>query len=151
MDTSLLKRRPVGALTYDNSEQWFYPFQEWSKGEGADYVLRKTVRQYAQHFAPFSGFGTGTTPGSNATPENAVPWPIEVRDLLESLQIVEDLPLCGYWDVVRLERWSKAEAKMRYTMTICVDDIDSKALGRLGAALVQILKYPTGNGSRGPD
>jgi gag-polypeptide of LTR copia-type len=30
--------------------------------------------------------------------------------------------------VSRLEKWSKAEAKIRYTITICVDDIDSKSL-----------------------
>jgi hypothetical protein len=120
MDSSLLKKRPVDTLTYDN-------WEEWSKGEGIDYVLRKTVRQYAQHVAPlvapsFSGFGTSTTPVSttlasttpcsNAVPKNAVLRPIEVRDLLESLQIVEDLPLYGYWDVVQLEKWSNAEAKM---------------------------------------
>ena len=133
MDSSLLKRRPVDTLTYNNWEEWFYLFQEWSKGEGIDYILQKTVRQYAQHIAlSFSGFGSGATPVSttlsNAIPENAVLQLIKVQDLLESLQVVEDLPLCGHWDVVRLEKWSKAEAKMRYTMTICVDDIDSKAL-----------------------
>jgi hypothetical protein len=98
MDSSLLKRRPVDTLTYDNSEQWFYLFEEWSKGERLDFVLQKTVRQYAQHVAllPFRGFGTSTTltaSSNNATPENAVPRLIKVRDLLESLQIVENLPL----------------------------------------------------------
>lgn len=133
MDSSLHKKRPVDTLTYDNWEEWFYLFQEWSKGEGIDYVLRKTVRQYAYQVAqPFSGFGTGTTPPSSSnatqTPENAVPRPIEVRDLLESLNIIEEMPLRGYWDIARLEKWSKAEAKIRYTITICIDDIDSKAL-----------------------
>ena len=82
---------------------------------------------------PFNSFGTGLTLSSSSatttqTPENAVPRPIEVRDLLESLNIVEDMPLRGYWDVTRLEKWSKAEAKIRYTITICIDDIDSKTL-----------------------
>ena len=112
MDSSLHKKRPVDTLTYDNWEEWFYLFQEWSKGEGIDYVLRKTVRQYAYQVAqPFSGFGTGTTPPSSSnatqTPENAVPRPIEVRDLLESLNIIEEMPLRGYWDIARLEKMVK--------------------------------------------
>ena len=133
MDSSTHKRKPVDTLTYDNWEEWFYLFQEWSKGEGIGYVLQKTVRQYAYHVAqPFNGFGTGTTPSTGSstaqTPENAVPRPIEVRDLLEGLKIIEEMPLQGYWDVARLEKWSKAEARIRYTITICVNDIDSKAL-----------------------
>ena len=133
MDSSTHKRKPVDTLTYDNWEEWFYLFQEWSKGEGIGYVLQKTVRQYAYHIAqPFNGFGTGTTPSTGSstaqTPENAVPRPIEVRDLLEGLKIIEEMPLQGYWDVARLEKWSKAEARIRYTITICVNDIDSKAL-----------------------
>ena len=106
-------------------------FFEWSKGEGIDYVLRKTVQQYAHIVTQqFAGFGATNTPTSDGTTSSTAgtPRPIEVQDLLESLNIVEDTPLRGYWDAVRLEKWSKAEAKMRYTMTICVDDIDSKAL-----------------------
>ena len=47
MDSTLQKKRPVDTLTFDNWEEWFYLFFEWSKGEGIDYVLRKTVQQYA--------------------------------------------------------------------------------------------------------
>jgi hypothetical protein len=63
MDSSIQKKRPVDTLTYENSEQWFYLFKKWAKGEGIDFVLRKTAQQYALHGAqPFAGFGTGTTP-----------------------------------------------------------------------------------------
>jgi hypothetical protein len=44
------------------------------------------------------------------------------------LNIIEEIPLQGHWDIARLEKWSKSESKIRYTLTICVDDIDSKAL-----------------------
>ena len=128
---SIQKKRPVDTLTQDNSEEWFYLFREWAKGEGIDYVLRKTAQQYAlQDTLPFTGFGTGTTPGSinPGTPQNVLPRSLDVQDLLESLNIVEETPLRGQWDGARLEKWSKAESKIRYTMTICVDDIDSKAL-----------------------
>jgi Reverse transcriptase (RNA-dependent DNA polymerase)/gag-polypeptide of LTR copia-type len=131
MDSTILKKRPVDTLTYDNSEEWFYLFGEWSKGEGIDFVLRKTVHQYAhQGIQPFAGFGTGTTPRSTdpQTPVDIISRPLDVQDLLESLGIKEEIPLRGQWDITRLEKWSKAEAKIRYVLTICVDDIDSKAL-----------------------
>ena len=131
MDPSIQKKRPVDTLTHDNSEEWFYLFKEWAKGEGMDFVLRKTAQQYAyQSVQPFTGFGTGTTPSSSnpGTPADILPRSLDVQDLLESLNIIEQTPLRGQWDATRLEKWSKAESKIRYTLTICVDDIDSKVL-----------------------
>jgi len=128
---SLEKKRPVDTLTYDNSEEWFYLFQEWTKGEGIDFILRKTAQEYAYlPEKPFNGFGTSTTPSSShtTTPESRAVRSFEIQDLLESLNITEALPLQGIWDQARLEKWSKAESRMRYILTICVDDIDSKAL-----------------------
>jgi hypothetical protein len=47
MDTSSLqKKRPVETLTYENWEQWFDLFGDWAKGEGIEFVLRKTVIEY---------------------------------------------------------------------------------------------------------
>jgi hypothetical protein len=95
---SLQKKRPVDILTPDNSEEWFYLFKEWAKGEGIDFVLRKTAQQYAyQDTQPFAGFGSGTTPGSSntTTPENVLARSLDIQDLLESLNINEDMPLQG--------------------------------------------------------
>jgi hypothetical protein len=116
--SSLQKKRPVDTLTYDNWEEWFYLFQEWTKGEGIDFVLRKTAQQYALQ----------TTQG----PAGLGGHLLDIQDLLESLNIVEEPLLQGQWDQTRLERWSKAESKIRYTMTICVSDIDAKALKEYG-------------------
>ena len=44
---SLQKKRPVDTLIYNNSEEWFYLFQEWTKGEGIDFILHKTAQEYA--------------------------------------------------------------------------------------------------------
>jgi hypothetical protein len=131
MDSSIQKKRPVDTLTHDNSEEWFYLFREWAKGEGMDFVLRKTAQEYALlGTQSFTGFGTGTTPSSSnsGTPSNTPLRPHDIQDLLESLNIIEEIPLQGHWDIARLEKWSKSESKIRYTLTICVDDIDSKAL-----------------------
>ena len=49
--SSLQKKRPVEVLTYDNWEEWFYLLGEWAKGESIDFVLRKTVQQYAYTFS----------------------------------------------------------------------------------------------------
>jgi hypothetical protein len=103
MEFSIEKKRPVGILTADNWEQWFYLFGEWTKGEGIDFVLRKTVHEYA-YVDRFNGFGTGSTPSSSSTsPEKR---PLEVADLLQSLGITEKQPLQGYWDVSRLKQRS---------------------------------------------
>jgi hypothetical protein len=62
-------------------------------------VLRKTVQQYAHIVTQqFAGFGATNTPTSDGTTSSTAgtPRPIEVQDLLESLNIVEDTPLRGY-------------------------------------------------------
>jgi hypothetical protein len=89
MESSIEKKRPVGILTHDNQEEWFYLFKEWAKGEGIDYVLRKTAKEYA-YSEQFNGFGTGSTPSSSSSPEKRS---LEVANLLESLNITERQPL----------------------------------------------------------
>jgi hypothetical protein len=69
MEFSIEKKRLVGILTFDNWEQWFDLFGEWTKGEGIDFVLRKTVYEYAYVVDRFNGFGTGSTPSSSSTVE----------------------------------------------------------------------------------
>src|ERR1700722_11231706 len=124
MEFSIEKKRPVGILTFDNYEQWFDLFGEWTMGEGIDFVLRKTVYEYA-YVDRFNGFGTGSTPSSSSSPEKRT---LEVAELLEKLKITEKQPLQGHWDVTRLEKWVKAEAKVRYIIKICLDDIDVRSL-----------------------
>jgi hypothetical protein len=124
MDTSSLqKKRPVETLNYDNWEQWFYLFGEWAKGEGIDFVLRKTVQDYAYIFSI-----PDITPTSSDSSNSLSVRPLEIQDLLESMNIQEETPLLGEWNQTRLEKYAKAEAKMRYTLTICVDDIDAKSI-----------------------
>ena len=49
------------------------------------------------------------------------------------MNIQEDTPLLGEWNLIRLEKYAKAEAKMRYTIMICVDDIDGKLIKDCGS------------------
>jgi hypothetical protein len=121
--TSLQKKRPVETLTYDNWEEWFYLFEEWAKGESIDFVLRKTVQQYAYTFSV-----PDSTPTSSESSTSLRVRSPDVQDLLDSLNIVEETPLLGEWSQPRLEKFVKAESKMRYTITICVDDIDAKSI-----------------------
>jgi hypothetical protein len=126
---SIQKKRPVDTLTYENHEEWFFLFKEWTKGEGIDFVLRKSVEDYAKNVTPFNGFGSGITPeSSNTSTASGIVRSIEVQDLLDGLGIQEEQPLQGSWNLPRLEKYAKAESKIRYTITICVDDIDSKLL-----------------------
>ena len=124
MDVSIKRKQPVDILTYNNQEDWFYLFTEQARVEGIDYILRKTVWDYA-YYDQFNSFGTRTTPSSSSSPDIRSP---DVVDLLESLNIVEKLPLTRYWDLPRLEKQAKGKAKLQYTITICIDDIDSKSL-----------------------
>ena len=114
MEFSIEKKRPVGILTFDNYEQWFDLFGEWTMGEGIDFVLRKTVYEYA-YVDRFNGFGIGSTPSSSSSPEKRT---LEVAKLLEKLKVTEKQPLQGHWDVTRLEKWVKAIAKVRYIIKI---------------------------------
>jgi hypothetical protein len=122
--SSLQKKRPVETLTYDNWEEWFYLFEEWAKGELIDFVLRKAAKQYAYIFST-PGIH-GTTPASSESSSSLSVRSSDIQDLLDSLKIQEETPLLGEWDQTRLEKFVKAESKMRYTITICVDDIDAK-------------------------
>ena len=85
MESSIEKKRPVGILTFDNWEQWFDFFGEWTKGEGIDFVLRKTVYEYA-YIDRFNGFGTGSTPSLVLVLKKRT---LEVAELLESLKITK--------------------------------------------------------------
>ena len=127
---SIQKKRPVDTLTYDNHEEWFFLFKEWAKGEGIDFVLRKSPEDYAKDVTTtFNGFGSGITPeSSNTSTASGIVRSIEVQDLLDGLGIQEEQPLQGSWNLPRLEKYARAESKVRYTITICVDDIDSKLL-----------------------
>jgi hypothetical protein len=130
MDTSSLqKKRPVETLNYDNWEQWFDLFGDWAKGEGIDFVLRKTVIEYCYIFSVPSI--SGTTPASSDSTLSV--RPLEIQDLLDSMNIQEDTPLLGEWNLIRLEKYAKAKAKMRYTIMICVDDIDGKLIKDCGS------------------
>src|ERR1700722_18363421 len=132
MDTSSLqKKRPVETLTYEYWEQWFDLFGDWAKGEGIDFVLRKTVIEYCYTFSVPSI--SSTTPTSSESSSSPAVRPLEIQDLLDSMNIQEDKPLLGEWNQTRLEKYAKAEAKMRYTIMICVDDIDGKLIKDCGS------------------
>lgn len=102
MDSTIQKKRPVDTLTRDNWEEWFYLFKEWTKGEGIDYVLRKTAQDYTLVIdKPFTGFGTGTTPSCSSPETLEVSIrPFEIQDLLEGLDIKEGQPLKGEWNLI---------------------------------------------------
>ena len=127
------RKRPVDTLTYTNWENWFSLFELWAQGEGIDFVLRKTATQYA-YTSTIPGVSTQSTNLSPTPNSSGLPTPqptdrsLEVLDLLESLQIVEKTPLEGHWDEARLQRWIRAQAKVRYTMAICVEEIDNLML-----------------------
>ena len=124
------KKRPVDTLIYDNHKEWFFLFKEWAKGEGIDFVLRKSLEDYAKDvMTTFNSFGSGTTPkSSNTSIALGIVRSIEVQDLLDGLGIQEEQPLQGSWNLPRLEKYARAESKVRYTITIYVDDINSKLL-----------------------
>jgi len=131
MDTSSLqKKRPVETLTYENWEQWFDLFGDWAKGEGIDFVLRKTVIEYCYTFSVPSISGTTLTSSESSSLSVR---PLEIQDLLESMNIQEETPLLGEWNLARLEKYAKAESKVRYTLMICVDDIDGKLIKDCGS------------------
>ena len=114
-------KKPVDTLTYDNWKDWFELFQLWAGGKGIDFILRKTIAQYAYT----STTSTNWTPNSSDQAPQPATRPLEVLDLLESLQIVEETPLKGCWDEARLGRWKMADATVRYTLKICLDSIDN--------------------------
>jgi hypothetical protein len=74
---------------------------------------------------------SGTTPASSDSTLSVRPF--EIQDLLDSMNIQEDTPRLGEWNLTRLEKYAKAEAKMRYTIMICVDDIDGKLIKDCGS------------------
>jgi hypothetical protein len=92
-------------------------------------VLRKTVIEYCYIFSVPSI--SGTTPTSSESTLSI--RPLEIQDLLDSMNIQEDTPLLSKWNLTRLEKYTKAEAKMRYTIIICVDDIDGKLIKDCGS------------------
>ena len=58
---SIQKKRPVDTLTYDNHEEWFFLFKEWAKGEGIDFILQKSPKDYTKDITTiFNSFGSGT-------------------------------------------------------------------------------------------
>ena len=59
--------------------------------------------------------------------------PLEIQDLLESINIQEETPLLGEWNLARLEKYVKAELKVRYTLIICVNNIDGKLIKDCGS------------------
>ena len=60
---SIQKKRPVDTLTYDNHEEWFFLFKEWVKGEGIDFVLRKSLEDYTKDITTtFNSFRSSTIP-----------------------------------------------------------------------------------------
>jgi Reverse transcriptase (RNA-dependent DNA polymerase) len=128
--SSLQKKRPVETLTYENWEQWFDLFGDWAKGEGIDFVLRKTVIEYCYTFSVPSISGTTLTSSESSSLSVR---PLEIQDLLESMNIQEETPLLGEWNLARLEKYAKAESKVRYTLMICVDDIDGKLIKDCGS------------------
>ena len=108
-------------------------FGDWAKGEGIDFVLRKTVIEYCYIFSVPSI--SGTTPTSSESSSLSV-RPLEIQDLLDSMNIQEDKPLLGEWNLTRLEKYLKAESKVRYTLIIYIDDIDSKLIKDCGSVQI---------------
>jgi hypothetical protein len=64
-----------------------------------DFVLRKIAQEYALlGTQSFAGFRTGTTPSSSnsGTPSNTPLRIHDIQDLLESLNIIKEIPLQGH-------------------------------------------------------
>ena len=93
-------------------------------------MLRKTVIEYCYIFSvpSISGMTLMSSESSSLSIR-----PLEIQDLLESMNIQEETPLLSEWNLARLEKYTKAELKVRYTLIICVNNIDGKLIKDCGS------------------
>ena len=94
-------------------------------------MLRKTVIEYCYIFSVPSI--SSTTLVSSESSISLSIQPLEIQDLLESMNIQEETPLLSEWNLARLEKYTKAELKVRYTLIICVNNIDGKLIKDCGS------------------
>ena len=105
MDFSkLAKKRPAPVLTRANWRRWFEIMETYFEGERLGYVLRQTEMEYA-FIRP--GFGSGShTPMSD-----------NENDPLNAGRV---------WNTEKRAEYCAAAAKVRYILTICIDDFDAE-------------------------
>ena len=115
------KKRPLPILTSANYESWFKLGKLYLQQEDIEFVLNVTQEEYSL-VGDFQKLKIATPTTSNdgnlRTPQFKEPASSFEYQQTESRYVNED----------RLKQWKKADAKVKYNITICTDGYDSEGI-----------------------
>jgi hypothetical protein len=127
----LSKKQPVETLLYKNWREWFKLLKMHFVAEELDFVINQTEEEYCTVLRFTDQSGTSTDVDTPVTGREDID---KLGKKLEGLNIQEEKPQQGRINIEKQRLYYKASAKVLYTITICIDPIDTDLVSKTTTA-----------------